>query len=191
MIAMIFCALAIASMSFAGGCFIYLPLIPIVALSLIEYRLIRRHILHPKKLSVGNHWRLFTASFFLIASIALYASVFQLASTLFADRQFAAAQRDRIQGLENPERLRDVAIQLHARLICLPTPAQDLDGTSDEIPAEIAALKPVSIRASDDHLFINMCQNPEARFGLLVYPEATQFPVGVKVVDRLFYWEGR
>lgn len=190
MVAITLCALAFASTLIAGGYLVYLPLIPIIVFGLMTLSLAVGHIRAPKKLSAQSHWAIFCSCFLLIASVAIHASLFEFTSGLFADKQFAVAQRSRIDGIEDPERLRDIALQIHARLVQLPIVERTLDGGSEEIPSEIDVLQPMSIKADPDHLFIRMCQNSENYFGILVFPDSAPFEHGdVKMADRIWYWE--
>ena len=190
MIAILLCGIAVPAMIFPGGHLVYLPLIPIFVLALTTYRILFGLIRFPRKLSVRNHWSVFTSGFLLVASIAVYASFFELTSVLFVDKQFASVQRGRIEGIDNPEALRDVALQLHAELIRLPVRERTLDGESGQLPPELAVLRPTTVEAGADSLFICMCRNTENYFGILVFLETAPFQHGdVQLADRIWYWE--
>ena len=184
------CGLGVASLFVTGGYLIYFPFLVVLVLAIITWRLLAVQRRTPRPLTLRNHWPILLVLGMLTTTLIFYVPLFRMALDQFTAKQFAEKRKLATLGIQNPTEFRDIALKLHSSLIKGPVHERQLNGDSEKLPPEILSLKPLSVLATDEHLFVNMCQNRENFFGLLIFPKSTKMQHGdIKIADRIWFWE--
>lgn len=174
-----------------GAVYLHLPIAVLAALAAVAIHAAWRLWTNAESSARRPGYRLLISIVLFVIVGALYFPVFGLAvseARRAEASRLAASQKLTLQKI-GPIPVRDAAMKLHERLKGLPVEERRLDGESDVIPSEIAALHPRHVMVDQDTVFVEICCTTDDWFGLLIFAGNAPEHGDIKLADGIWYWE--
>ena len=179
-----FCAAAIPATVVPGGYIFFLPILGILALTFLWVHAFR------KWKNDSKRWAKYAFALITIAllsSTVTFIALIDVAHRRFEVVRYATEQRTAALSIDDPERFRDIALELRAKLVALPSHQRIISGNSPKLPEAIRSIRPISVIASDHYIAIKMTPDGGS---LIAYREDSTFPrvSCPAIVSDLFYY---
>ena len=187
LVATVMFAIAVPAFFIPGGMYFYLPLLFVFFLSVTFAALLLKWLKTPSRGPIAKQIPLLLVAVSLLLSIVAFAMLFDVAIDRFETVRFNTTQRQAALTIADPERFRDVCLNLHSQMIASSSIGKVLDGTAHDLPPEIRAINPIKITASDHYINIQVTRDGGS---LVAYPLDGTFAHvrSRKLAECLYYW---